>query len=277
MTGTSTFNNAIGITSTSSSTAAVINESGGTGVGLSIAGNTSQPAAVITQGGGQNAILTGTGTVTVPAYSFAGSASTGLYSPGVNRFALTAGGVNKVNYNGSSVLVSSIYRAAQGGTGGQVVTAGTTATVTFNNATPLTSPDFTGTVYTAPVVGVYLFAVTMTTTVSAVPGLGNILVRRNGGSVVTFSITSVASGAGNIAYGSGTYLLSLTAGDTVDVQLQAVGADFTILGGSPTASSLQFILLWFLSRSGLRNISLPACIKASQGGFFIPFRNNIST
>lgn len=218
-------------------------ESSGTGIGLTIAGNASQPAVAIAQGTGQNAILTRPGAVGSPSYSFSGSASTGLYGPAANQFALAAGGVNKVNYNGSSVLVSSIYRAAQGGTGGQVVTAGNTATVTFNNAAPLTSPDFSGSVYTAPVSGVYLLAVTLTMTVSAVPGLANVFIRQNGTSKDTFSLASVNAGVENIASGTGVYLLSLATGDTVDVQLQAVGADFTILGGSSSASTFAIHLI----------------------------------
>lgn len=217
VTGSSTFNNVIGITSTSATTAATINESGGTGIGLAITGNASQPAVRIAQGTGQNAILTGTGTTAAPSYSFIGSTGTGLYSPTTNTFALAAAGVNKVIYDGSSVLVTSTYRFSATLSANQIVPPSGVAGVVFDSAVIGSANYNTGTgVYTAPISGTYLVTaqIVVSNTVASASGVfaiaKNNLAANGAESVVAFP--PIASQPVSVVT---TAILPINAGDTI--------------------------------------------------------------
>jgi hypothetical protein len=248
VTGTSTFNNAVGITSTTAGTALSINEGGGTGVGLSVTGNGSQAAIAVTQGAGQNAIVTGTGTVAVPAYSFTTSPTTGLYSPGANRFSLTAGGVDKVNYDGSSVLVSSIYRFSAQVTADQALPANTQTAVIFPNVLISSANYNSGTgVYTAPVAGTYLVAFTVVLASTLTLDTSFVYVVKNGvltNGFVSNVVFPVTAGVPITATAVG--LLPLVAGDTLQVRCNGSstgGQTVTVQGSASGTASISSVQL----------------------------------
>jgi hypothetical protein len=236
ITGTSTLNNTVGITGSTAATALSVNAAG-TGIGLAVTGNTSQPAVTLTQGAGQNALQAGIGTTAAPSYGFAASPSTGLYAPASNQFALAAGGIDQVRFDGASVLVTSTYRAEALAAGGQVVPATTTATLTFANQLigGVLSGYSTGTsTFTAPVSGVYLVGVVVTGSSSAVVAdSATINVQKNGATVFSFLLSMPVIGFQYTH--SGSWIISLLAGNTVRVQATAGTGNLT-LAASPLSS-----------------------------------------
>lgn len=97
------------------------------------------------------------GTALAPAYSFVTTTSTGLYAPANSQFSLAAGGVDKVRYDGNTVLVSSAYKLRAYNASTQTIPLSGTLTLTFPTKSFDPQNSFSSnTTFTAPVAGIYL-------------------------------------------------------------------------------------------------------------------------
>ena len=120
----------------------------GTGNAATLTGNASSPTLSITSNAAQNSIVASAGTAAIPAYSFIGSTSTGLYSPGTNQVALSTNGVNRLAIGsagavtlsnlGIGVVQSSaagLLSSSAGANGQLLIGAGTSAAPVWANLT----------------------------------------------------------------------------------------------------------------------------------------------
>lgn len=165
------------------------------------------------------ALILPAGTAAVPSLQFTGSTNTGLSAPAANTLAISTSGASRLNINSSgNVTYQNNYKLQAYRSTNQAVN-NTTATIIFDVASIDTNSNYnTGTgIYTVPVTGTYLIAVTVTTQTSNQPSIQVVNIVRNGSPVTGASVAQGVSNNNRNQPITTVALVALTAGDSIRV------------------------------------------------------------
>jgi hypothetical protein len=181
------------------------------------------------------AVRTAAGSAAAPSVTSTGDTTTGLYYPASGQFALSAGGVKKLQYDGTSVSYGSVARvqaynsALQGLTGG----AGDTTIVFDQQVANITSGNFSANTYTAPLSGVYRVSIILNISTAANATDFTVKLVKNAVALTAPYILNLVTLQANAeTLLSASWLIFLTAGDTLQVTGNSIAFNSAILAGA---------------------------------------------